>query len=265
MECSIFINEGFISSKEKCSEPEAVKSALAFVECIMKIISVRQDVKIVHFGKISSICISSYSLAELLRNTNSKEYWDRIRSTFENAFVYYADVFEELEQNQYVAINEITCRGALMTLVNQSVLLSFDFNNSYGTPIINAEHFTLLDDKINNVTIGNMSTPDHVDYHSLMLSNYGKVFASSSTIYANEKFIVQMYMNDHNPPHVHVYSSADKSLLLARVNIKNFDFLAGSEKVQPVRRELIDWLRSKQAELLENWSLCREGKSPMMV
>ncbi len=61
-------------------------------------------------------------------------------------------------------------------------------------------------------------------------------------------FVIRMYSNDHNPPHVHV-ENADFRALVA---IKNCRIIEGN--IDPkFRREALDWIAANIAMLMQRW------------
>ncbi|MEI9990313.1 MAG: DUF4160 domain-containing protein [Rhizomicrobium sp.] len=61
-------------------------------------------------------------------------------------------------------------------------------------------------------------------------------------------FVVQMYWNDHPPPHVHVYYQG----LEALIAIETGDIIVG-ELPRGARRLMREWVNSHRVELLANW------------
>jgi hypothetical protein len=78
-----------------------------------------------------------------------------------------------------------------------------------------------------------------------------------STFYG---ILIRMFFNDHPPPHFHArYGEFEATIDIER--------LAVSEGELPQRALglVLDWASLHQAELLENWRLCREREQPMKV
>lgn len=67
--------------------------------------------------------------------------------------------------------------------------------------------------------------------------------------------LIQMYWNDHAPPHFHaLYAEYEVA-----INIQTFEIIKGTMP----RRALsfiIEWAQQHRAELLENWTLCTQNK-----
>jgi hypothetical protein len=60
--------------------------------------------------------------------------------------------------------------------------------------------------------------------------------------------IIQMYFEDHDPPHVHAFYAGSKAL----VRISDGEVIRGR---LPMRQAKLvkDWVYIRQAELMENW------------
>jgi hypothetical protein len=65
---------------------------------------------------------------------------------------------------------------------------------------------------------------------------------------------------EHNPPHIHVYYQDEK----ASVNILTAEVMDG---YLPIRqfRFVQAWIEIHREELLANWTLCQNGKSPFKI
>jgi hypothetical protein len=67
--------------------------------------------------------------------------------------------------------------------------------------------------------------------------------------------VVQMYWNDHNPPHLHAIYQGNKAIF----EIRTGELLGGS--MPPgVRRVLSEWTLRHRDELMENWERGRLRK-----
>jgi Domain of unknown function (DUF4160) len=72
--------------------------------------------------------------------------------------------------------------------------------------------------------------------------------------------IIQMYWNDHAPPHFHVRYSEWK----ATVGILSLTVLTGSLP-RTAERLVLEWATEHQAELAENWRLCEIKAHPSQI
>lgn len=266
MEFRVFFNElSAFDSLVLLDESSIKRSLIDFIKCLIKFSDFSNKINVLFFGELSQLTVSGYSLAGLLNKSDSREYWDRLRSSFINANFHYADTIEQIEGCQYVSIGEYSGRGVLMALLNDTLTISLNFNEAYCNNELKGVHYILDNDSSCDVSINNICSIDHISFHSEKIENFGSIGSASATIHENENYIIQMYINDHNPPHVHVYSSGKRSQILARVNIRNFDLMDGSEKIQPIRRELMKWIEENQSFLLSNWEICCSGKYPRKI
>ena len=65
--------------------------------------------------------------------------------------------------------------------------------------------------------------------------------------------VIQMYYNDHDPPHFHVRYSGQRAL----VGIEDFTVLGGN--LSPRTLSLVrEWAALHQSELMEDWKLARK-------
>jgi len=80
------------------------------------------------------------------------------------------------------------------------------------------------------------------------------------TISAFYGILIQMYWNDHAPPHFHALY-ADEEIL---INIKTLDVLQGHFS----RRALglvMEWAHQHRVELMEDWELCARKQQPKKI
>ena len=78
-----------------------------------------------------------------------------------------------------------------------------------------------------------------------------------STFYG---LVILMFWDDHNPPHFHVRYGGDQAV----VRIADLEIIEG-DIPRRAQRLLLEWAELHQAELMENWELCRSLKPPKTV
>jgi len=69
---------------------------------------------------------------------------------------------------------------------------------------------------------------------------------------------IMMFWDDHAPPHFHVRT---KDGMKASINIRTLEVLEGDLKRKTLR-VVQDWAELHQAELIADWDLCRQDKTP---
>jgi hypothetical protein len=78
-----------------------------------------------------------------------------------------------------------------------------------------------------------------------------------STFYG---ILIQMFWNDHAPPHFHALYAEHEVL----INIRTLEIFEGSLP----RRALalvLEWAQEHRAELLEDWELCARNQHPNKI
>jgi hypothetical protein len=71
---------------------------------------------------------------------------------------------------------------------------------------------------------------------------------------------IQMFWNDHSPPHFHALYGGDEAI----VSIETLQVTRG----RLPRRALalvLEWADVHRAELMENWELCRQHQMPRAI
>ena len=72
--------------------------------------------------------------------------------------------------------------------------------------------------------------------------------------------MIQMFWNDHAPPHFHALYAEHEAL----VDIQTFEVIEGALP----RRALalvLEWTQQHHAELMEDWELCRLNQRPNKI
>jgi hypothetical protein len=69
--------------------------------------------------------------------------------------------------------------------------------------------------------------------------------------------LIRMFFNEHSPPHFHAEYGEYKAV----INIQTLEVMEG--KMSRRALELVlDWAELHQAELMEDWELCRKHVEP---
>jgi hypothetical protein len=71
--------------------------------------------------------------------------------------------------------------------------------------------------------------------------------------------IIQMFFNDHNPPHFHVVYGDFKAV----INI-NDEIVEGFMPKRALKL-VFEWMDLHKSELLENWELAQNGELPKKI
>lgn len=72
--------------------------------------------------------------------------------------------------------------------------------------------------------------------------------------------LIQMFWNDHAPPHFHALYADDEAL----IDIRSLEVMEGALP----RRALalvLEWAQEHRAELMEDWELCARRQTPRKI
>lgn len=72
--------------------------------------------------------------------------------------------------------------------------------------------------------------------------------------------VVQMYYDDHSPPHFHAIYGGEE----AQIGIDPIQILNGSLPSRAISLA-IEWAALHQRELMENWNLMRRDQAPRRI
>ncbi|MDW7712497.1 MAG: DUF4160 domain-containing protein [Deferrisomatales bacterium] len=72
--------------------------------------------------------------------------------------------------------------------------------------------------------------------------------------------VIQMFWNEHAPPHFHALYGEHEAL----IDIRGMEVLAGSLPRRALNL-VLDWAELHQAELIEDWELCSRLQTPKPI
>ena len=72
--------------------------------------------------------------------------------------------------------------------------------------------------------------------------------------------VIQMYANDHDPPHFHArYGTATARVRLTPVTVLDSDLPSRALRL------VVEWAILREQELLNNWHMIRAGQPPVRI
>lgn len=71
---------------------------------------------------------------------------------------------------------------------------------------------------------------------------------------------IQMFWNDHNPPHFHARHAG----LVALFDIQTLELIRGDLSERAITM-ILEWAQKHREELLEDWTLCQTMQSPKPI
>ena len=72
--------------------------------------------------------------------------------------------------------------------------------------------------------------------------------------------VIRMFFNEHAPPHFHAEYGEYKTV----INIQTLEVMEGKMSRRALEL-VIDWAELHQAELMEDWELCRKHVEPKQI
>lgn len=114
------------------------------------------------------------------------------------------------------------------------------------------------------VTVCNLSSPEHIGLHREFILNAGLAISPSSLVYEGYGFVIRMYFDDHDPPHIHVLERRDSAQSMAKIAIASRDTLEGRFP-SGLERTVKLWTIKHETELLDNWHRLRQRAHPLQI
>ena len=72
--------------------------------------------------------------------------------------------------------------------------------------------------------------------------------------------MIQMFWNDHAPPHFHARYAGYK----IAINIQTLEVISGKMPKRALGL-ILEWARVNQEKLLEDWELCQQNQQPHKI
>jgi hypothetical protein len=165
-----------------------------------------------------------------------------------------------------IRFNDEVCLGLKMAYIHNSFVASFNYE-PWNQLKLNAKKSFLDNDQLieEDIDISNLSNQAHVDGWRQEIISYGRNVASSSIVKEFDGLVIRMWLNDHEPPHIHVQRRNEPSKTIAKIDILNFDTLAENENIKETNRIIKPWLRENKDALNLSWSRCRIGIKPLRI
>lgn len=264
----IFLNE--LSCTFSVLDSQVVRERmLVTLNAIMAVKRIRRDLLIGSHIPLSKVSFGdgSQSFANILSGNDYREEW-RFLQNLQNYSPW--DAYPGAKQPspiEEVYFLEQRAHGMTLAFKNETATFSFSFIEHWSDERIGAQHCSLSDEGdiiCSNITIRNISNQKHVDYWQDPLRDYGHDVSYSSLIYSDSGFVIRMFLDDHDPPHIHLLENSNSSCTMAKIAIKTLDCIKG--QIQPnLERKVKELVKNNRDTLMENWNRCRNGVMPISI
>lgn len=230
---------------------------------------IRRDLVLVGHVPLPGIPLGdgTQSLAAMLRGDTYKEEWRFLNSLMQlSPWDAYPGLVIPGKLHEVLFEGESGV-GMLWALLNDSTVVSFAFPPRWGDSHVRAQFHEIDQDgnsALGQVTIRNLSNPQHAEVHRDLLECYGRSLSSSSLVHEGDGFVIRIWFNDHPPPHFHVLMHRDTSESLGKFRIDTLDVLSGNVPPQ-IRTRVQEWARERRQELMSNWERCANRRHPFLM
>ena len=165
-----------------------------------------------------------------------------------------------------VRVSGARSEGAEWARANSSLVLSFPWNGEFRQHTLQGVLHKLREDEVveEDLTIRQVSTTESVEHWREFIENYGLREAASSLIYQDARVQLRMYLNDHAPPHVHVFVPSEARRCVAKIRIDNAEFLK-SELSGEIAAYVVKLVAEHMQQLSRGWERCRAGQHPIQL
>lgn len=243
----LFLNEKSLLINEMTPEGK-LDVILQFIKTLREAKKRRADVELHNSSSLYTCDFGGDYLCTILKGNRFDDHWRFVKTLAQRA------PWDVGSLSISFLINGEESIGMALATQNQSATVSVPseqtwIHNSIKGMIEGVE-----------TSISNLAVPNHVNELEALFRDYGFDLSPSSVIFQNGALQVRMFLNDHNPPHIHAELTGSK----AKINIRTLDVMEGRLSAS-VTNELVNWTRQNREVLLQNWERCRAGIHPISV
>lgn len=246
----------------------------SLVECVVEMIAALQELSKLAdelvLGSRDYVAATGlsedYSTIASLKSEIDRDWW-RVFRALENR-----SPFEDVPHAIPPGIDEEVdvfgepAEGALWAHRNAALLLSFPWTDSFKNTDLPGVLREILDDRIveSGIQLRQISTVETVLCWREYIENYGVEEAASSLVFEDGIISVRMYLNDHEPPHVHIFLPDEPRKCRAKIRFDKAEFLKNT--LPPSVASYVVELITRHKEGLERgWQRCRDGRRPLQL
>jgi hypothetical protein len=254
---------------EGLSIEEIRPHVIGCLDVMRRLKQIRKEIFVFGMPSLTKIAFANgrYALGAILNGDIFKDEWLQIK-TWEQASSGYVETERfALNALESLAVDGNSALGLLWAYKDSSLVVSIGTLAKWSASEVDALHRLIAPDgtsKESQVKVRNLATVTHLETHRELIVNFGLELSPSSLVYEGDGFVVRMFFDDHEPPHIHVLARRDSESTLAKYAILTLDTLDG--KFPPnIERRARAWTVAHNGELMENWNRVRRGEHPIAL
>ncbi len=264
----VFLNE-LSYACEGLSADQIRPHVLSCLATLRELKRLRRDVSVAGRPAIHSIVFGggTHALGAVLNGTEYKEEWTQLKTWAQSSAEpdHINDVL--IRAAATLMVNGQESVGVLCAFLKRSLCVSIGYSPTWTesevrgilTPVVGEEP-----NDMERVAVRNLSCLEHIGLHREFILNAGLAISPSSLVFEGQGFVIRMYFDDHDPPHIHVLERRDSQQSMAKMAIESRDTLEGKFP-SGLERSVRIWTTDHENELLDNWQRVREGIHPCQI
>ena len=246
----------------------------SLVECVVCMIAALHEISKVadEFVVGSRDYVSAAGLSEgyetlaSLKSEIDRDWW-RVFRGFDNR-----SPFDEVPHaiapgvNEEVEICGAVGEGALWAHRNAALLLSLPWAERFTKMGLSGILREIVDSEIveSEIQLRQVSTVETAIGWKEYIECYGAEETASSLVFEDERISVRMYLNDHEPPHVHIFLPSEPRKCRAKIRFDKAEFLKNTLP-ESLSSYIVELVVSHKDELERGWHRCRAGRKPLRL
>lgn len=114
-------------------------------------------------------------------------------------------------------------------------------------------------------TCPNVSSGEHVDHWRDRILDFQRVESASSEIYRCNAFSIRMFLDDHDPPHVHIYVPGNPNRWVAKVRVDFVETQKNRGLDRKLERQVHELIEAENGEFMRAWVRRSSGQRPNYI
>ena len=262
----IYLNEVSLPS-QGLERRDLIKCVIRMIAALRAVSNIADELV---FGAKESIanvglCEEFQTLASLTAEID-RDWWRVFKSIESRSPLSEVPHSVRPDADEEVEISGAVSDGALWAHRNATLVLSFPWKELYARSELPGLFRKLETSGLSEsqITLRQISTVASVAEWQELIENYGVEEAASSLVFEDQTVALRMYLNDHEPPHVHVFLLNEPRKCRAKIRFDKAEFLKNTLSAG-TSSHVLGLVQRHKAELESGWERCRAGRLPIRL
>ncbi len=260
----LFVNE--LSFPRSLDDEEGLRRAIEDMLSALKVVaSLVDELLLASSVPLSDVLLSSqHQTLSTLSPPLSRDWWRFLKRLEQHVPLAKVPHASEPKPSHAVSIGGLQAIAGHWAFENDSFVLSLPWRDTLRAALLEARIERVDESGLQQeeaVEIRQISCKDNADTWRQQVTDYGFSEAASSAVYQDDLVAFRLYLDDHDPPHVHVFCPDAPRKCRAKFRFDKAEFLK-SDLSPSLERHVRDVAARNLEALNAGWSRCRSGSRP---